>query len=135
MQNVDLQVEFRRDPLCLDYLPGGKVRQADIADLTPGFQLGESGHRLVQICIGIKPVQVKQVDHVHAQPLARDVELCVQVGGTSSTSIPRFRGDDHIIPLGPGELTQQRFRLAIGIDVRGIKMGQALGAARVIHRA
>ena len=106
-----------------------------MADLAPRFQIGETLQRVLQSRVGVEPVQIEDIDMIHPQPLPRNVELRADIVGPGAPGVARLGGDHQPVAMRACELAKQGFRRAIGIEMRGIEMGDTRRKAILEHGA
>ncbi len=133
MHNIDADLETGGDALRLHDLPGGEVRDADIADFPFMFEGRKRVKGLLQGRGVIETVQIEDIDHVHLQALAR----CLETAQDGLPGGPAFKGglcrDDQAVAFGVRQRAQHRLGCAAVIDIGGVEMGDASGACCVEH--
>ena len=118
----------------LHHLPGGKVRHADLPDLSKVLQFGKGAERVFQRGVRIPAVDIQQVNAVPVQPLARTVKLADYIAPPRSAEIGDLGGDMQIVPA-MGKLAQKCFGHPFGIPAGRIKIDDPGGKTGVKHRA
>ncbi len=115
------------DPLGLDDVGGGHRRRADRADLAAVDQVRERGQRLLDVGVGVRPVDLVQVDVVGLQAAQRVLDLGHDPapGVASLVGIVAHRRrtlgrEDDVVAAPLERLADDLFGLAAGVHVGGV---------------
>src|SRR5690606_21185736 len=71
LRHEPVQAQFFADPQRLDDLPRGEGRAADVANLSLPDEIVEGAERLVDGAVGVRPVNLVEIDVVGLQTLQR----------------------------------------------------------------
>lgn len=106
-----------------------------MADQAALLQVRKGGECFLERGVGIKAVEVKQINAVLVQLLAALIKMGGQIGGGRPADITDFCRQIDGVAFRFNELPQKSFRRAVGIHDGGVEMGDARVACGVIHCA
>ena len=98
-----------------------------MANLPLSTKLAERAERLLEWHVGIRVVELVQVDALESQPfetslqrLAKVLRAAVGPGGLLERDLPSFRGDHEIVGIGVKSSGNQPFALLTAVHVSGV---------------
>jgi len=102
---------------------------ADVSDLAAPHGVVERGQRLLDRRVVVPPVELVQVDRLHAQPIEAVFELLFDRLPREPAGVRvrlghlevRLRGDDALLAVALQRLAEDALRLAVRVHVGGVE--------------
>ena len=124
------------------YLPGGVVRNADVADLALVHQVVEGAKRFLHRRPRVGPMELVEIDPIGPQALQARLDGTHDVVPRSEALTRRLAqargklgGENQVLATRPEDLSEHVFGIAVAIDIRRVEQIDAEVERLVHHRA